>query len=102
MQRTQRYGEKTKEKEPPGNGIFSRRVAPRVSSALERFTSVFGMGTGGSAPLQSPKGSLCEEVYTMDMQDTSANRRQVARTCINVLGQPLQVSGVLASDAAHR
>ncbi len=60
-----------KEKEPFGNGIFSRRVAPQVSSALERFTSVFGMGTGGSAPLQSPQGSLCGVVYSMGKDDTS-------------------------------
>ncbi len=75
----ERYEQRAKEKEPPGNGIFSRRVAPRVSSALERFTSVFGMGTGGSAPLQSPKGSLWEEVYTMDNQDTSAIRETRAQ-----------------------
>ena len=37
--------------EPPGSGIFSQGVSPSVSSALRRFTSVFGMGTGGSTPL---------------------------------------------------
>ena len=30
---------------------FPQRIAPPVSSALRRFTSVFGMGTGGSASL---------------------------------------------------
>ena len=35
----------------PGSGLFSQRAAPPVSSALERFTSVFGMGTGGATPL---------------------------------------------------
>ncbi len=43
--------------ELPGNDIFSQKVAPQVSSALERFTSVFGMGTGGSTPLKSPRSS---------------------------------------------
>jgi hypothetical protein len=36
---------------PPGSGIFSQRVASLVSSALRRFTSVFGMGTGGTTSL---------------------------------------------------
>ena len=30
---------------------FPQRVTPSVSSALGRFTSVFGMGTGGATPL---------------------------------------------------
>jgi len=30
---------------------FPQRVAPQVSSALRRFTSVFGMGTGGATAL---------------------------------------------------
>ena len=38
----------------PGDDLFSQGVAPRVSSALESLTSVFGMGTGGSSPLASP------------------------------------------------
>ncbi len=33
---------------------FPQGVAPPVSSALRRFTSVFGMGTGGATALQSP------------------------------------------------
>ena len=37
--------------EIPGDDLFSRAVAHRVSSALERFTTVFGMGTGGTTPL---------------------------------------------------
>ena len=39
----------------PGDVLFSPRVAPPVSSALRRFTSVFGMGTGGSISLKSPR-----------------------------------------------
>lgn len=38
----------------PGDDLFSQGVAPRVSSALESLTSVFGKGTGGSSPLASP------------------------------------------------
>ena len=41
----------SEEEEYPGNGLFSPRVAPSVSLALRRFTSVFGMGTGGSISL---------------------------------------------------
>ncbi len=35
----------------PGTGLFSRDLVTPVSWALERFTTVFGMGTGGSTPL---------------------------------------------------
>src|SRR5215469_3351312 len=41
----------------PGTGLFSHSLMTAVSSALERFTAVFGMGTGGSTPL-SPPGSF--------------------------------------------
>jgi hypothetical protein len=41
----------------PGDDLFSQEVAPRVSSALESLTSVFGMGTGGASPLASPGSS---------------------------------------------
>ena len=39
---------------PPGSDLFSARGDPSVSSALGRFTSVFGMGTGGTTPLKPP------------------------------------------------
>jgi hypothetical protein len=39
---------------PPGSDLFSARGDPSVSSALGRFTSVFGMGTGGATPLKPP------------------------------------------------
>ena len=35
----------------PGTGLFSRGLVTPVSWALERFTTVFGMGTGGTTPL---------------------------------------------------
>ena len=39
---------------PPGSDLFSHTVTSAVSSALKRFTSVFGMGTGGSTSLVPP------------------------------------------------
>ena len=47
---------KNQKKKPPGSDLFSHIVADAVSSALKRFTSVFGMGTGGSASLKPPEG----------------------------------------------
>src|SRR3990170_1666807 len=41
-------------KKPLAAAYFPHPVARAVSSALRRFTSVFGMGTGGSASLQPP------------------------------------------------
>src|SRR5690348_15268462 len=38
----------------PGIDLFSQRVTPPVSSTLKRFTSVFGMGTGGTTSLETP------------------------------------------------
>src|SRR5437868_3091317 len=38
-----------------GDGLLSRGRVPRVSSALAPFTTVFGMGTGGPTPLESPE-----------------------------------------------
>ncbi len=35
---------------------FPQEAAFSVSSALRRFTSVFGMGTGGATSLLSPGG----------------------------------------------
>ena len=39
----------------PGTDLLSRAAARRVSSALGRFTTVFGMGTGGAAPPAPPR-----------------------------------------------
>ena len=38
----------------PGNDLLSHTVTRAVPSALEGLTSVFGMGTGVSPPLQPP------------------------------------------------
>src|SRR5215203_1426427 len=48
----------------PGTGLCSHAVAHAVSSALRRFTSVFGMGTGGSISLSPPKS-----LETMDTSE---------------------------------
>jgi hypothetical protein len=37
---------------------FPQEREPSVSSALRRFTSVFGKGTGGTTSLQSPGGLI--------------------------------------------
>ena len=42
------------EKSELATTYFPQGVAPPVSSALRRFTSVFGMGTGGPTAQQSP------------------------------------------------
>ena len=38
-----------------GNDLLSHTVARAVPSAQESLTAVFGMGTGGTSPLWSPK-----------------------------------------------
>src|SRR5690242_936708 len=39
----------------PGPDLFSQGPTSRVSSALVGLTSVFGMGTGVTPPLQGPR-----------------------------------------------
>ena len=46
------------ERDSPGDDLFSQAVAHQVSSALARFTTVFGKGTGGTMPLASPSRLL--------------------------------------------
>src|SRR3990172_2749708 len=46
--------QRRQKKKPLAAAYFPHPVARAVSSALRRFTSVFGMGTGGSASLQPP------------------------------------------------
>ena len=43
-----------------GNNLFSQQGNPQVSSAHWSLTSVFGMGTGISSMLSSPKNYMCE------------------------------------------
>ena len=44
-------------KEYPGGDLLSRGLAPRVPSALEGLTAVFGMGTGVAPPRYPPESA---------------------------------------------
>jgi hypothetical protein len=46
----------------PGGDLLSQGCEPQVPSALAGFTSVFGMGTGGSRPLTPPDKALSNSV----------------------------------------
>jgi hypothetical protein len=50
-----------------GLDLFSHTVTHVLSSALGRFTILFGMGSGGSTPLQRPKLKVVKfkEYYTL-------------------------------------
>jgi hypothetical protein len=62
----------------PGDDLFSQEVAPRVSSALESLTSVFGMGTGGASPLASPG-----QVFNCDLA-SSGGQSKVEASIVGV------------------
>ena len=49
----------------PGGDLFSHFVAKAVSSALGRFTTVFGMGTGGATPLKPPGSKSNGKEYAL-------------------------------------
>ena len=49
----------------PGSGLFSHAVTSAVSSVLKRFTTVFGMGTGGTASLEPPEDISAYTVCTI-------------------------------------
>src|SRR5215211_2631143 len=61
-----------------GTGLFSHPVAQAVSSALGRFTSVFGMGTGGTTPLSPPRPYCCP-CDTRRMLQIPQNAREPVR-----------------------
>jgi hypothetical protein len=44
----------------PGDFLLSHTLARAVQSGLRGLTTVFGMGTGGSLSLRSPRRSLIE------------------------------------------
>ena len=48
----------------PGGDLLSQGTAPQVPSALAGFTSVFGMGTGGSPPLSPPDKSSAFKAWS--------------------------------------
>ena len=48
----------------PGNGLSSQAVSHQVLSLLARFTTVFGMGTGGTMlPYHQGVSQLRENIY---------------------------------------
>jgi hypothetical protein len=59
-----------------GDDLLSRTVASPVPSALTGLTAVFGMGTGVSPSLWSPKSfsfDRCEEVHLGTAQEHAIN-----------------------------
>ena len=55
----------------PAVTYFPHPVAGAVSSALGHFTSVFGMGTGGSTPLEPPESLFKYIISLLIMQHVS-------------------------------
>jgi hypothetical protein len=51
-----------------GNVLLSHTLARAVPSGLQGLTSVFGMGTGGTPALQSPKSDDDEKILNIDGQ----------------------------------
>ncbi len=62
----------------PGSDLLSQGIAPQVPSALVSFTSVFGMGTGGSSPLSPPdKPVSCLALQALHSEHASSIHIQV-------------------------
>ena len=57
--------------EPPGSDLFSHTVTSAVSSALKRFTSVFGMGTGGATSLGPPGGRIAQQYIEVSVPQST-------------------------------
>src|SRR6266536_5565405 len=72
------------EKRLSGDGLLSQGLAPQVSSALAPFTAVFGMGTGGSTPLESP-----ENLFASALRLTESR----VKSCSCCAGARCQLSG---------
>jgi hypothetical protein len=53
----------------PGNDLFFRDLSVQVFSALECFTSEFGMESGSATPLQLPGINKEDKVYPSLMPD---------------------------------
>jgi len=60
-----------------GLDLFSRPLARQLSSALVRFTSVFGMGTGGSKPLKRPKDLKAKAFFVL----WPIQKNWISKTC---------------------
>ena len=79
-------------KKSPGSDLFSHTLADAVSSALRRFTFVFGMRTSGTASLQPPGDSLCARSISWD--------DCLGKTWLNVQSNPLTVAPSVYSEQA--
>ena len=61
----------------PGNVLLSHPVSGAVPSVLEGLTSVFGMGTGVTPPLEPPS-LIIEKAVEKDSLTTEQRVRQLA------------------------
>jgi hypothetical protein len=64
----------------PGTDLLSHAVAHAVSSALERFTTVFGMGTGGTTPPAPPGPASTPPSLTASRTHQPASLSRLLRT----------------------
>ena len=80
---------------PPGGDLFSHPVTRAVSSALRRFTTVFGMGTGGSTSLKPPGSE-----YFVSMHHFSQIFKGLPRTKCNHIARHVCFAGVETRCAA--
>ena len=74
-------------KKSPGSGLFSHAVASAVSSVLKRFTTVFGMGTGGSVSLVPPRDLNSISLFRV-FQDRSKHPCGITRVITESKAQP--------------
>ena len=65
----------------PGGDLFSHSVSKAVSSALERFTTVFGMGTGGSAALEPPGSKSKVSMHYFSQPGNSFDMPMMCQNC---------------------
>jgi hypothetical protein len=71
-----------------GSDLLSQGIAPQVPSALAGFTSVFGMGTGGSPPLSPPDnifGSVSRALHSEHVFGFIPSPRPISTGRLNAL-----------------
>src|SRR6266852_2607829 len=68
-----------------GNVLLSHTLARAVPSGLKGLTSVFGMGTGGSPSLQSPKSQGPAASFQRPVKHLLENHRPA----LNIDGPPI-------------
>jgi hypothetical protein len=66
----------------PGNDLLSHSLTAAVSSALEGLTSVFGMGTGGTPPVRSPRIPLINITNELIIRDF-IHLYEILRPCLS-------------------